>query len=78
MIIGDKVIYTAADDIHPAYAGREYAAVVTEVDALDPDTVGLFVFWTTYAFTAWMPIMDGAVPRDDGPTPAPHTWRPAP
>lgn len=81
MIIGDFVRYVAGDDIDPAYAGREYAAIVTEVDANNPDLVGLQIFWPTFAFVAHRDLfglVGPPVPRDDTVPPAGDTWHPAP
>lgn len=78
MNIGDWVRYVAPDDIDPTYASREYAAVVTEVDALDPDAVGLFIFWPTYAFLPYRPLADDPVALDDVAPYDGDTWHPLP
>lgn len=78
MITGDFVVYVAPDDIDPAYASREFSAIVTEVDPLDPDRVGLMIFWPTYAYLAHRPLegtpvqLDAAAPYDA------DTWHPVP
>lgn len=81
MIVGDRVRYVAPDDIDPQYASREYSAVVTEVDPLDANAVGLFIFWPTYAFMAYRPLAGDPyagppVPLDDVAPYAGDTWHP--
>lgn len=78
MIIGDWVRYVAPDDIDPTYAGREYPALVTEVDGVDPDLVGLHIFWPSYAFLAHRPIAGDPVPLDDIAPYDGDTWHPTP
>lgn len=75
MIIGDFVRYVAPDDIDPLYAGREYVAMVTEVDPLDPNAVGLFIYWPTYVFLPYRPLAV-PVPLDAAAPYAGDTWHP--
>lgn len=75
MNIGDYVRYQSPDDIDPAYADREFVAMVTEVDPLDPNAVGLFIFWPTYTFLPYRPL-DNPVTLDDTAPYGPDTWHP--
>jgi hypothetical protein len=78
MIIGDFVRYVAPDDIGPEYSSREYSAIVTEVDPLDENAIGILILWPTYAFLAHRPLDGDPVQLDDSEPYAPDTWHPAP